>query len=251
VLAFYADESGSFDLHFPNQPWVVFAAVGFDDDHWLTIDEDLNELKRAYFPWFPPHDVEIRSNDIRMAAIRPHSGNPFSRLEPAALRRFGHELYEVIETLPFSWCAVAMYKPSIVHDLRVTNERQLFALAYRSLIRLLDAWCENEASVGRLFVDQRESRSHGKAHREIADLHACRRQHARRFHVVERPYFQDSARSNHIQLADVIAYNVLRRYRDDDVEYPYFARLVPKLYCPNGVIGAGLRLYDPRNDDSG
>ncbi len=225
---------------------MVFAAIGFHDDHWLTIDEAFDKLKQAYFPYLLPHGVEIRSNDIRMAAIRPHSANPFSRLESAALRRFGHELYEVIETLPFWWCAVAMHKPTIVRELRVTNERQLFALAYRSLGPTDGCLgCEEESSVGRLFVDQRESRSHGKAHREIADFHACRRRHARRFHVVERPYFQDSARSNHIQLADVIAYSVLRHYRNDDPEYPYFARLVPKLYRPNGVIGAGLQLYDP------
>jgi len=45
--------------------------------------------------------------------------------------------------------------------------------------------------------------------------------------VVERPYFQDSARSNHVQLADVVAYNVLRRSRDE-TEYPYYRRIAGK-----------------------
>ena len=50
MLAFYADESGSFDPHDPGQPWVVLLAVGFDDDHWLTIHRAFTDLKVAYFP---------------------------------------------------------------------------------------------------------------------------------------------------------------------------------------------------------
>ncbi len=157
MLAFYADESGSFDLHFPDQPWVVFAAVGFDDSHWLDINEALDTLKRSYFPHLASHEVEIRSNDIRMAAVRPRPENPFASLGATKLRRFGHELYEVIDALPFSWSAVAIHKPTIVRDFQVANERDLFSVAYLSLVELLDTWCDDERTVGRLFVDQREA----------------------------------------------------------------------------------------------
>ena len=69
MLAFYADESGSFDLHDPGQPWVVFLAVGFDDDHWLTIHRAFSELKLAYSPYRVPGEFEIRSNDVRTALV--------------------------------------------------------------------------------------------------------------------------------------------------------------------------------------
>jgi len=132
VLAFYADESGSFSVRDPAQPWVVLLAIGFDDDHWGTIERALNDLKRRHFPGCHPSAVEDN---------RPSSP---------------------------------------------------------------------ETSVTR---------------------------------VVERPYFHDSSRSNHIQLADIIAYNVLRRFRNGDPNYPYFTRILPKLRCSTSCGGDGLALY--------
>ena len=230
MLAFYADESGTFSVRAGDQPWVVLLAIGFDDDHWATIDDALNDLKRQYFPERSPRDVEIKSHGLRMAHVRPRAENAFSSLSRDALRRFGEDLYSVIERLPFAWCASVLHKPSVVHRMPGAAGGDLFIRAYLDLLPSLDLWCRCAGKAGRLFVDQREARLHGSIHAGIVREHEGLREAApaRGSHVVERPYFHDSARSNHIQLADVIAYNVLRRVRDGDARYPYYRRIAAK-----------------------
>ena len=255
MLAFYADESGSFDLH-SAEPWIVLLAIGFDDDHWLRIDGAVNDLKQAYFGIRHPHEIEIRSNDLRMAHVRPRPGNPFSRFDRGALRSFGHDLYALIEALPFAWCASVVHGPTAMKAESIHGSYDLFALSYRTLLRQLDRWCASAGEPGRLFLDQRDPNLHGRAHRTIIAMHdECReRASPRQPHVIERPYFHDSARSSHIQLADIIAYNVLRRFRNGDPHYPYYARIRSKLQRFGEDSRGGLIVYAPgtrEHDESG
>jgi hypothetical protein len=246
VLAFYVDESGSFDLFNASQFWVVLLGIGFDDDHWLTIDNAVTDLKRRYFPHHPPHEVEIRSNDIRMAHVHPHDKNPFSRLSSEALRAFGSDLFETIDALPFSWAACAIHKPAVASSLGLSGVRDVYALAYVTLVDRLNRWCALDRKPGRLFIDQRDRDLHGKA--ENIALHGRHRDKSMPTNgprVVERPYFHESARSNHIQLADIIAYNVQRRFRGNDSSYPHFVRILPKLRGHHDLAGSneGLVVY--------
>jgi Protein of unknown function (DUF3800) len=253
VLAFYADESGSFDPHDPGQPWVVFLAVGFDDDHWLTIHRAFTELKLAYFPNRLPSEIEIRSNDLRTALVYPRARNAFSSLGAQALCRFGNDLYRMIDTLPFAWCGVAIDKAFAREHLNVHDGHALFALAYRATVERLHGWCAQDDRVGRFFVDQRDRNLDGRVHRESPSSTKASADwtvHAQRTcRIVERPYFQDSRRSHHLQLADLIAYNVLRRFRENDPAYPYFSRILPKLRARDGLIVYGPKR--PENDVPG
>jgi Protein of unknown function (DUF3800) len=253
VLAFYADESGSFDLH-SIQPWVVLLAIGFSDDHWLQIDCGMNDLKRSYFGWKRSRDIEIRSNDLRMAHVHPRPDNPFSELDTDSLRSFGHDLYGLIDTLPFAWCASVVHGPTVANAAFPSGPPDLFALSYRTLLELLDQWCAASEEPGRLFVDQRDPNLHGRAHRTIVAMHdRLHRPDLGVARVIERPYFHDSARSNHIQLADIIAYNVLRRFRSGDSRYPYYARIRTKLRRFGETSRGGMIVYGPtlEHDESG
>jgi len=245
VLAFYADESGSFSVRDRGQPWVVLLAIGFDDNDWTLIENSLNDLKRAYFPDRRPREIEIGSNDLRMAHVRPDPENPFSRISPAALREFGTDLYSIIDSLPFAWCASILHKPTAIRHFANARADDLFVVAYLELLRILDRWCVSAETMGRLFVDQRESDLHGRVHDAIIRAHDRSRDDAvppERPRVIERPYFHDSARSNHIQLADIIAYNVLRSVRNGDPHYPYFRRVMAKKHDVNET---------PENDETG
>jgi hypothetical protein len=255
VLSFYADESGSFDLH-NAQPWAVLLAIGFDDDHWLRIDRAMNDLKHAYFGPRHPNEIEIRSNDLRMAHVRPHPKNPFSRFDVVALRSFGNDLYALIDALPFAWCASVVHGPTVMRAIDLRGSYDLFTLSYRILLGQLDRWCAFVDEPGRLFLDQRDPNLHGRAHRTIVAMHDGWRLHGSppQPHVIERPYFHDSVRSNHIQLADIIAYNVLRRFRNDDPRYPYYVRIRSKLRRFEGSREGGLIVCAPacpENDESG
>jgi hypothetical protein len=92
----------------------VLLAIGFNDDHWLRIDRGVNELKQAYFGQRHPRNIEIRSNDLRMAHVHPRPDNPFSLLDLEALRSFGNDLYALIDMLPFAWCAAVVHGPTVL-----------------------------------------------------------------------------------------------------------------------------------------
>ena len=48
--------------------------------------------------------------------------------------------------------------------------------------------------------------------------------------IVEYPFFTRSELSNGVQLADLLAYNVYRVFKDEDFSYPYFRRVLPNFY---------------------
>lgn len=51
--------------------------------------------------------------------------------------------------------------------------------------------------------------------------------------IVEYPFFTISELSNGSQLADLLAYNVYRAFRDEDMDYSYFQRLLPSVAFQN------------------
>lgn len=50
-------------------------------------------------------------------------------------------------------------------------------------------------------------------------------------HIAEMPLFVRSELSNGVQLADLLAYNVYRCFRNEDVDYPFFARIIPHIWA--------------------
>jgi hypothetical protein len=50
--------------------------------------------------------------------------------------------------------------------------------------------------------------------------------------------------SNGVQLADLLAYNVYRAFKDGNLAYPYFEMLLPSFYRRNGdAVLDGLKVW--------
>ena len=78
---------------------------------------------------------------------------------------------------------------------------------------------------------------HKKAYEFVLDL---------RFdQIVEYPFFTRSELSNGVQLADLLAYNVYRAFKSEDLTYPYFRMLLPAFYRRKGADTAhdGLKVW--------
>jgi hypothetical protein len=233
MLAFYADESGTAKLH-TQSPWYVFLAVGFDDKDWKRIEDSVVALKHRYFPGWKPHLVEIHSNDIRRARLQSYPPNPFSTLSAETLKAFTDDLYDLINRAPIEWCATVVNKPEAIRRYGIASAPELFQLAYLRLMERLHGWCKAKSTQGRLFVDQQELNLLGGAFHELVEEGHFRLQERgtgwqRTDNIIERPYFIDSCRSHHMQLADVLAYNVYRRFQYDDPAYPFFVRTIQKV----------------------
>ena len=63
-------------------------------------------------------------------------------------------------------------------------------------------------------------------------------------HIVEYPFFTRSELSNGVQLADLLAYNVYRAFRDEDPNYPYFRSILPHFYRRRDTAAlSGIKIW--------
>ncbi len=252
MFSFYADESGTANIYDPRE-WYVFLAIGLDDNHWKTIDDGLLAIKRKYFKGWEPHRVEIHSNAIRRAKLGQYPPNPFSTLDEDTLKAFTNDLYAFIHNAPFQWCGVAINKPEAVRLKGIADASELFKFAFVLLIERLHGWCNQENHLGRIFIDQQEINLLGGVYHELIakdhfNLRADGTGWQKVDNIIERPYFIDSCRSHHMQLADILAYNVYHYFAynaKDGTPYPYFNKILRKVRGNQRPDGGyfGLKVY--------
>ncbi len=66
--------------------------------------------------------------------------------------------------------------------------------------------------------------------------------------IVEYPFFTRSELSNGVQLADLLAYSVYRAFKDEDLGYPYFERVLGNFYRRRkGTALDGLKVWPDRS----
>ena len=66
--------------------------------------------------------------------------------------------------------------------------------------------------------------------------------------IVEYPFFTRSELSNGVQLADLLAYSVYRAFKDEDLGYPYFERVLGNFYRRRqGTALAGMKIWPDRS----
>jgi uncharacterized protein DUF3800 len=233
VFSFYADESGSMGRG--QGDWVALLAIGFHDDDWKPIQESVNALKREYFPNWNLDEVEIKSVYLRRWSQPDQSWPPnaFTTLTAAQMTEFGRALYGLVDAAPLEWAAVAFSKTHLLHRYGIGKPRDVFFRMYMYLLERLHGWANREGSYGRLFLDQQHQGLVNTRHDEIIAQHRTLLQAGTPFQaidrIIEQPFFMESDSSAHIQLADVLAYNVLRQVLDGVANpYPYYQRILPK-----------------------
>jgi hypothetical protein len=233
VLSFYADESGSMGRG--QGDLVALLAIGFHDDNWTLLKDSTNSLKRRYFPNWNLDDIEIKSVYLRRSSQTDQTWPPnaFATLDARQMARFGHELYELIDAAPFEWAAAACSKTHLRNHYGITKPRDVFFRMYTRLLERLHGWADCENTYGRLFLDQQHQGLVNTRHDEIIAQHRTLLQQGTPLQsvdrIIEQPFFMESDSSVHIQLADVLAYNVLRQVRDGfERPYRFYQRILPK-----------------------
>jgi hypothetical protein len=64
--------------------------------------------------------------------------------------------------------------------------------------------------------------------------------------LVEMPLFVQSGLSNGVQLADLVGYNIYRTFRENQLEYPYFIKIMPYIWSSKQSSGQkldGLKVF--------
>jgi hypothetical protein len=259
LYLFYVDECGRPSLEdksLADDPWFVMAGVAIRSDQWLLIDTAISTLKRDYFPRIRPIDVEFKSTNIRSYG-GPFPRDPFSSLSPEQMRALTEALYALYEEYALPLFTVTINRAE--HKKRYTSQGKRpehpYQLAFKMLVERFDWFLEHlnegrsvsESEFGFVILDEyvgqyKITRSNlvwyqgsGTFAKPAIDF------------IKEVPFFNVSRYSQMLTLPDLVAYNVYHRFRYDKPNYPFYRRIMPRLYRESGKLwGYGLKVFPER-----
>ena len=256
---FYLDESGSRDPSVgtsekPKDHIYVLLAVGMYEGQWRPFEMEVSGLKLRLAHrlrsegkgQFEIADCEVKSNWLRLAEAREKDSRFLSALEAEDIKRIT-DIYS--EQVSKRSCVVI----ATVVDKRYlhpgTTGDAFHQIAYELLLERVQNYMVEHQPWHQALVVMDDTSI--QLNRAVAMKHESllrRGNPNMRFaNIVEYPFFTRSELSNGVQLADQLAYNVYRAFRNEDVEYPYFEELFPHFYRGlNDIALHGLKVW-PNN----
>ena len=253
---FYFDESGSRDpsVGTPEKPkdhLYVLLAVGMYERKWHPFERAISyikleladHLRRNRTGSFELADCEVKSNWIRNRKERQERSPFLSALGDADIDRLVAAYFGQVKACNGVIMAAVIDKRQL-HD-HMTHET-LHKKAYEFLMERIEHYMsEYHPNHQALIVMDDTSK---ELNRAVAMKHAYFQRtgnpNTEFRHIVEYPFFTRSELSNGVQLADLLAYNVYRAFREENLEYPYFEMLLPSFYRrQNGATLDGLKVW--------
>ena len=200
-------------------------------------------LKRDGKGDFELADCEVKSNWVRIPAERAKRSSFLDGLHPKDLTRLAEAYYgQVIERKTVIMATVIDKR--YLRD--YMNDEQLHKKAYELLLERIQHYMREYHAKHQALIVMDDTST--QLNRAVAMKHAFFQRAGNRNmgfpSIVEYPFFTRSELSNGVQLADLLAYDVYRAFREENFEYPYFKRLLPNFYWRrNGSDLAGLKVW--------
>ena len=231
----YLDDSGEKEYGPKTSRYFVYAAAILHDSAVRPIDAEIDQLKIATFG---RADVEIKSNWVRRPDERRRRYlKPFGITEQD-LDALLEKLYAIMTRDELSYAACAIDKVQM-EERYGDRKWHPSATAYQFLLQRLQMHCADAGTVCHVTVDDMTGSTQAKnAWRDL-----LQEQHRRRMrdgcnltrlqftNIGDRLRFGASHRFNLLQIADLVAYNVMRQFRSHGVEWD--------------AGGKGLQIYPP------
>ena len=239
---FYFDESGSRDPSVgteekPKDHLYVLLTMGMYEGHWHLFDGELSlmKLELAHYAYqasnreFELADCEIKSNWIRNPSARAKASPFLAALDDEDRERIVETYYKQVSARKTVIMAVVIDKRYLYPH--VTPEI-LHKKAYEFLLERIQHYMKEYHAKHRALIVMDDTNR--QLNRVVAMQHARFQRAGNRNMlfpaIVEYPFFTRSELSNGVQSADLLAYNVYRAFRDENLEYSYFKMLLPNFY---------------------
>lgn len=253
---FYFDESGSRDpscgtLEKPRDHLYVLLAVGMYERQWRPFEREITNVKLELAHYLGRDglgplnlaECEVKSNWIRNAKERAQKSPFLTALTDNDRERLVAAYFNQVQARKAVIIAAVIDKRHL-HD-HVTHEI-LHKKAYEFILERIQHFMrEYHTKHQALIVMDDTSKQLNQA---VALKHAyfqrSGNQNLRFDHIVEYPFFTRSELSNGVQLADLLAYNVYRAFKEENLDYPYFNMLLPSVYRrKGGDVLDGLKVW--------
>ncbi|MCL4528994.1 MAG: DUF3800 domain-containing protein [Chloroflexi bacterium] len=259
MYIFYIDECGRPSLEdkaLHADPWFTIVAAAIHSNDWLAIDNELTRIKQIYFPDIKPIKIEIKSTNLRSYG-GPYPRWPFSLLKPERMRALVEEVYAIYDRFKITLFAVVVNRKEHKERYESLGHRPdpPYQLAFRFLVERMDWFLEeinqskppDEREIGFVILDEyvgqyKITRSNLLWYQESGTFAKPNINF-----IKEVPFFNVSQYSQLLTLPDLEAYNVYARFRYNKPEYPFYVRLLPRLYRRFGKPwGYGLKVFPDR-----
>ena len=256
---FYFDESGSRDpssgtKQSPKDHLYVLLAVGMFERQWRPFERDITLLKNELSDYlyrdgkgrFELADCEVKSNWIRNPNERKKrsiflhslSAEDMQRLTDTFFRQVSERSTVIIATVIDKRCLL----PYMTHE-------TLHKKAYEFVLERIQHYMReyHRKHLALVVMDDTSKQLNRAVAMKHSFFQMSGNQNMSFPAIVEYPFFTRSELSNGVQLADLLAYNVYRAFRDEDPNYPFFARMIPNIYRGRDQITLhGLKVW-PEN----
>lgn len=249
----FVDESGQREYGPSTDRYYVVAGVVALAQYLNTYEDEFAGLKRAFFG---RRNVEVKSNWLRQPhECKKHYFDPYG-ITRDQLDTFVEAMYDWLLATKLVLIAGVIDKEQMVED--YADPHHPSALGYQVFLQRYQRFLASKDAIGAVMLDEPSGKS--AAGRSWKDL--LRRQHRRLKrkgcnytgatfdNLTDTVGFMDSADSSLVQLADIVAYNTFRQFKDhgaawDDPSaaelpvYSHFDRILPRFHRRRDRVFSG------------
>lgn len=248
----YCDESGQRDYGRGTDDYFVVVAVAVEATAATHLEDEIRGLKRAF--WGSP-EIEIKSNWMRQPKERKkHYTDPYG-LARQDVDALVSALYRWLHQAPLHLLAGVVDKPRM--QAKYSKPHYAGAVAYTMLLQRLQKYVSKRDATAMIVFDDPAGKSPGgHAWRDLLQWHHSRlKKHGCPYTKTDLMSIGplalvDSRTSPFVQIADLVAYNVFRQFRDhgkawEDASltglptYNYFLEMLPLFDKGAGGVFAG------------
>ena len=242
MFLFYIDESGEIAYN-SGSKYFVFNALGIDSNNWKNINQQVNNLKTAIFQSENAPILEVKSNWIRFPQER-NKRKYLASLSPEELKQLSNGLFDIIVNNDCVLISTVINKDSLLRQYGINKQDpNIFAIQY--LMERISLYMDiNHKRDNAIIAMDKCSDSIEKM---LNKTHTLQLEDGYSWkgikNIIENIMFVDSQYNNFIQLTDLCAYNINRAFKDDNPNYEFFQRILPKFSynIKNGSLnGAGI-----------
>lgn len=258
----YCDESGQRNYGPKTDPYFVVAGVLASADEVPHLEDEIRGLKRAF--WGAP-EIEIKSNWIRQPKERQKHYVDKHGVDLPEINELMTALLKWMRKAPLTLLAGVVDKPQM--ESKYAQPHYAGAVAYTLTLQRYQKYLNKAKSTGSVIFDDPSGKSPGGHDWRVL----LQRQHLRlrkhgcpytglQFDALGALSFSDSASSVLVQVADLVAYNTFRQFRDHGKQYDepgikrlslyqHFANMLPMFdQGPNRVFaGYGVAKWPLRS----
>jgi len=265
---FYVDESGNLDPDvtgtrtdgstFTKDHIYVLLAVSLYEHKWHGFEKTLNRKKWELIDVIrrsgSAHKLELADCEIKSTWIRiprERAKRPFlASLTDSELNQLVNLYYQQLSRHYMRAFAVVVDKR---HLFDYMDSGKLHRKAWELLLGRIEMFMRQEHSKHQAILITDDISK--ERNRNLAMKHAYIQSEGTATgtwlsHIAEMPLFVRSELSNGVQLADLLAYNIYRCFREEDPDYPFFVKTLPHLWAsenmPTGSI-TGLQVFPPES----